>query len=108
MRQILWGITLALLAVPAVLTVAATPEPVAAPLADTQVLSQSLPAPTDTVDLGEACSAPDSENAAAAFCPFGSPTCVVHDDCDDYCGSPEFGYCEIQGFFPTGCCLCLG
>lgn len=105
MRHVLLALAVVLLAAPAI---AATPDLATAPLAEAQVVAQSLPVPADGIDLGEACSAPDAENAAAAFCRFGSPTCTVHDDCDDYCGSPEFGYCDIQGFFPTGCCLCLG
>lgn len=105
MRPILLVLAFALLAAPAV---ADTPETATASLADAQVVSEDLPAPAEGVDLDEACSVPAAEDAAASFCPFGGPDCVEHDDCDEFCGSPEFGYCDKQGFFPTGCCLCLG
>lgn len=105
MRSSLLILVLALLAAP---VIAETPQ-VPAPLAtDTQVALEDLLAPVQTVDPGEACITSASGDALPNWCPFGSPSCVVHDDCDDYCGSPEFGYCDRQGFFPTGCCLCLG
>jgi len=115
MRQLLLVLILALLAVPAVAetpqlatTRIAMPQAATTQAADTQVTLEDLLIPVQTVDPSEACNAPAPETAAAGFCPFGSPTCRVHDDCDDYCGSPEFGFCDKQGFFPTGCCLCLG
>jgi len=37
-------------------------------------------------------------------CPYGAPHCTQHDDCDKYCGDPQFGWC----FFSTGCCGCSG
>lgn len=102
-------LAVALLVAPALVTplLAETPQP-ATPQTDTQVTLDDLLVPAQSVDVEEACNTPDPVNAASGFCPFGSPTCVVHDDCDDYCGSPEFGYCDIQGHFPVGCCLCLG
>lgn len=110
MRTTLRILALALLVTPALVTplLAEAPQEVAPQPEDTRVTLEDLLAPTPSVDVEGACNTPDPVNAASGFCPFGSPTCVVHDDCDDYCGSPEFGYCDIQGHFPTGCCLCLG
>jgi hypothetical protein len=45
-------------------------------------------------------------DTAEAACPYGGPYCYEHDDCDDWCGSPDFGYCEFQHW--SGCCSCLG
>lgn len=105
MRPILLVLALALLVTSAV---AAKSRPAATPLAQAQVTSEALPTPAHSTDLDEACSATAGGDALPNLCPYDSPICVEHDDCDDYCGSPEFGYCDIQGFFPTGCCLCLG
>jgi hypothetical protein len=37
-------------------------------------------------------------------CPFGAPRCSKDDDCDAYCGDPQFGLCSSF----TGCCGCTG
>lgn len=37
-------------------------------------------------------------------CPFGAPRCSEDDDCDAYCGDPQFGLCSTF----TGCCGCTG
>lgn len=87
---------------------AETPQIATAPEANAQVTLEDLLAPAPSVEAEAACNTPESLDAAAAFCPYGGPDCVEHDDCDDFCGSPDFGYCAIQGSFPTGCCLCLG
>lgn len=106
MRSILLVLALAVVAAAAV---AATPESASAPAVDTSLTAEDLPAAAVGVDLpGEACGTLVAADATAGFCPFGSPICREHDDCDEYCGSPEFGYCEILGYFPDGCCLCLG
>ncbi|MGD2114281.1 MAG: hypothetical protein PVG07_04455 [Acidobacteriota bacterium] len=79
--------------------------------------AQTVPAPAvdaqvrqvDTVPAGPgSCDealvpVPVLEVGSAWDCPFGAPFCSEHDDCDDYCGDPRFGYCEWNG-----CCSCLG
>lgn len=57
---------------------------------------------------GEICDDPAADAQPASTCRFGGPVCTEDDQCDDYCGDPAFGNCEIQGHFPTGCCVCLG
>lgn len=61
-----------------------------------------------TLDAGESLDSPASNAQPASSCPFGGPRCVENDDCDEFCGDPAFGFCEIQGHFPDGCCSCLG
>jgi len=100
--------------IPAVAPASAeTPEMASAPAAQVLLAVEDLPTPSVAVDplLGETCVA--SPEAAAvppppSYCPYGAPSCTEHDDCDAYCGSPEFGYCDKLGYFPTGCCQCLG
>jgi|GEM_PF-2376301 len=115
MRHILLVLTLIVLVSPAV---AETPqkapaEPQVSP--DAQVSLEDLLIPVQSVE-GEAtqgvCDLPsalhETGKVDASSCPFGSPECQVDDDCDDYCGDPAFGNCERLGFFPFGCCVCLG
>lgn len=103
-------LALAVLVAPVLVTpvLAEAPQEVAAQPEEARVTLDDLLTPAANVGVEGACNTPEAENAAAAFCPYGGPECVEHDDCDDFCGSPEFGYCEILGHFPTGCCLCLG
>lgn len=98
--QLILALTLLVAPVFAETPQTATPQP--------EVTLEDFLAPVAKAGVEGTCTTPEAENAAAAFCPYGGPDCVEHDDCDDFCGSPEFGYCEKQGFFPTGCCLCLG
>lgn len=84
------------------------PTAVTAQPTETQVTLEDLLAPVPAADPGAACDTPALLDATAVWCPFGAPECQEHDDCDDYCGHPDFGNCERQGFFPFGCCVCLG
>lgn len=106
MRQSLLVLAFVLCASP--LVVAEAPEAVTPQPAEARVTLEDLLAPAPAADPAEACDAPMAENASTVWCPFGVPACVEHDDCDDYCGHPDFGSCERQGYFPIGCCLCLG
>lgn len=63
---------------------------------------------TPNVDVEDPLDLPALDSQPATLCPYGGPVCVEHDDCDEFCGDPAFGYCEILGHFPDGCCSCLG
>lgn len=81
-------------------------EPAANDLPQVEVTLEDLLTPA--VDVEGACDAPTADAQPASSCPYNLPECQEHDDCDDFCGDPAFGNCERQGFFPFGCCYCLG
>lgn len=72
----------------------------------------------DAIAVPDACSQPATappagDETAPLFlappppewsCPFGAPRCSEDDDCDAYCGDPQFGSCNSF----TGCCTCTG
>lgn len=92
-------------------TLVALPAFAATPAADTA--PEAAPAVeelmTPAVDVDTTCANATAEldfEVMAWACPYGSPTCNTHDDCDAYCGHPDFGNCEFRHW--TGCCVCLG
>jgi len=52
--------------------------------------------------LGSPSCSTEAASSATNWC-FPSIHCAVHDDCDAYCGDPDFGYCDSRS-----CCSCLG